>query len=371
MILEKKKIKAAVVSLGKTKTVNDLIELEWNVQSLGEAVKKIREKFEPSAARVVLGDDLSYSLELMIPKGVENERIFIGMKISGKIPEVLEDKDWDFKEIGQTKDYKKIKVFAPTKSVWKDFLLAAKENNLEIEAVESISSALEGNSDPLIGMAMKDDILGKDEKVLNIKPVLVEVKNIANKEDLSAGQNQGIKTDEVAVENVMEAKEKSRNDAPQAGKSGFRKIILIFIAVLLAVGLTTGGIFTYERFLEETPSSTPESDSIIPTIIIAEPTPTEVLSVAELKIQVLNGSGVAGKANKAKEYLEGLGYENIEIGNAGSFDYRKTVLSIKSGREIYKNRLIADLSSEYSLSEKIKTIDGLGSFDVTIVVGRD
>jgi len=59
---------------------------------------------------------------------------------------------------------------------------------------------------------------------------------------------------------------------------------------------------------------------------------------SKLSIQVLNGSGTAGVGKKASDYLESLGYNVVQVGNADSFNFEKTTIQIKSGKERKRNK---------------------------------
>ena len=76
---------------------------------------------------------------------------------------------------------------------------------------------------------------------------------------------------------------------------------------------------------------------------LAIATPVPVFERKDFKIQVLNGSGVAGLAGKAKDKLEALGYPEVTVGNADSKDYTETEVSIKKSKSDFIAEIKKDL----------------------------
>ena len=74
---------------------------------------------------------------------------------------------------------------------------------------------------------------------------------------------------------------------------------------------------------------------------------------------------------RRKELLEGLGYKDIAIANADSFDFEKTEISIKEGKKDYLDMLTNDLSDCYRVLEETKTLDEESEFDAVVVIGKD
>ena len=85
------------------------------------------------------------------------------------------------------------------------------------------------------------------------------------------------------------------------------------------------------------------------------------------RVEVLNGSGMSGTAERVGDALRQRGYEITAIGNADSFDYASSeVISHRSGvREI--NQIASILNSSAIKHE----FDASAKADVTVIVGRD
>ncbi|MBU2592171.1 LytR C-terminal domain-containing protein [Patescibacteria group bacterium] len=98
----------------------------------------------------------------------------------------------------------------------------------------------------------------------------------------------------------------------------------------------------------------------------ATPTPSR----EKIQIEVLNGSGIPGLAGKAKEFLESLGYKDIKTGNADSYDYQKTEVSIKKTKEEYLKMILEDLGKNYSVSSDSSTLEKDSPFDIVVILGK-
>ncbi len=150
------------------------------------------------------------------------------------------------------------------------------------------------------------------------------------------------------------------------------KKVIIGLAIGLALGLLAGGAVWFfsgdaQDLKPVEPTPIPEEE-MIPTM---EPTPTPDLDRADLSIDVLNGSGVPGAAGDAEDFLLDLGYEEITTGNADSYDYQQTEVSIKESKDEYLQMLLTDLSSEYTVSSESAYLDEDYDYDVQIIVGTN
>jgi len=109
----------------------------------------------------------------------------------------------------------------------------------------------------------------------------------------------------------------------------------------------------------------------VPTKIVKpSPTPTPKIKKDELKIKILNGSGVAGKASEMEDILKDIDYQEIITGNADSYDFTITEIGVKKSKTYIANLLKKELS-EYIKSPKITTIDNDETSDVIITIGTD
>lgn len=168
---------------------------------------------------------------------------------------------------------------------------------------------------------------------------------------------------------------------PEEEKSSGKKYLFIGLIVVLVLALIGGGIYVSQKAMskkEASEATSPEpaepkaasEEEVTPT---EEPevTPAAELDRADLKIQALNGRGVAGAAGGAKDLLEELGYADVVTGNAENYDYEETEISIKEEKEDYLEMLTDDLSEEYTLADETSTLDEDSDYDAIVIVGKE
>ncbi len=115
------------------------------------------------------------------------------------------------------------------------------------------------------------------------------------------------------------------------------------------------------------------SKKITPTVTplpTSTPSPTPTIKKEELKIQILNGSGIPGKASEMKDILKKKGYQEIITGNADNYNYKLTEIQVKKSKsyvpDIIKNDLL-----DYLSTVKISSLPEDKTPDVVIIVGAD
>jgi len=139
----KDKLEVYKCQIGDQKSAEKIAEGSWNNNNLQTVIKNIIAKLHYKKARVLLANELSYSLEISIKKDSKDERLTVKQKISEKIPADFSDKDWDYKVITEKLDTKLVKFFAPDKNFWETFSQAVNSAGLHIEAVEPMIIAKE------------------------------------------------------------------------------------------------------------------------------------------------------------------------------------------------------------------------------------
>lgn len=169
--------------------------------------------------------------------------------------------------------------------------------------------------------------------------------------------------------------------------------IIILIALVVFAVIATGGKGESEKNLTPTPaqatatptpspSETPTPTSgkttpsptpkTSPTPAKGTPTPTGTsgtLDRSNLKVKILNGSGVAGAATKASDALKKLGYDIVSSGNADNFDYTDTTIQVKSTKKTYLSQLKTDLSDTYTIGSATADYTGTDA-DAVVIVGK-
>lgn len=184
--------------------------------------------------------------------------------------------------------------------------------------------------------------------------------------------------EEVKTPEVVEEKEKQpevivevekHEDDPE--KTNY---LWIIIPTALLVGTLVGGLITYFSGVSKldnaivTPSPVAVEKEVVETIPTASPSST--IKRSEIKLQVLNGSGIAGLAGKAKTYLEDLGYLDVAVGNATKSDFTDSVVSVKNTSKEFSEAVIADLSKNYSVAKETETLSTTSKYDFVITLGN-
>lgn len=86
-----------------------------------------------------------------------------------------------------------------------------------------------------------------------------------------------------------------------------------------------------------------------------------------IRVEVLNGCGDAGVAERVTDWLRGEGFDIVYFGNADTFSYEETILLDRSGRPEFVREVAGVLGCE----RIERRYDGLLLLDVTVIVGRD
>lgn len=171
---------------------------------------------------------------------------------------------------------------------------------------------------------------------------------------------------ETTSEDKVEAKAPiTRSRRERKKKRKINKKVIVFVLVIILI--VAGGFFLLkEPRIEVEPL--PESEL---TEEIEEPTSTPVpvsIDKEDIKIEVLNGTGIAKEASFLTEQLEDLGYTGIEVGNTEEQDYSTTVVTYGNGiQEEVKDELNDKLEELY---ENVNTKESsLTDFDIQIITG--
>jgi hypothetical protein len=120
-------------------------------------------------------------------------------------------------------------------------------------------------------------------------------------------------------------------------------------------------------------SKTTPTPTIAPTAKVEEPTPTPTPEIdkAEVRIKILNGTGIKGKAATVKESIKEKGYEDFVVGNADKSTYTITEIQIKESKAELKDILVEDLKEFVESPEVTTDLKETDAADVVIIIGKD
>lgn len=85
------------------------------------------------------------------------------------------------------------------------------------------------------------------------------------------------------------------------------------------------------------------------------------------QIQILNGCGKPGAAEQFRNYLTERGFDIIEFGNAGSWNYAHTLVIARTANE----PVARDLARVLETDNLIHLSDPLALVDATVIIGKD
>jgi flagellar basal body-associated protein FliL len=258
------------------------------------------------------------------------------------------------------------------------------ETYSKIPSITSFSQLDSQNSAPANSDPLPDEKGKKDVKVEEIK-----------KEEKAAGDNE--ETKETGLDKMEERsdtedkKEKEKKNLSsedvkewlkdvrpdttkevEKGRGPALKIVLTITAVLAVLGIIAGGVYYYQTgFNKEAETTSDEQEQVeAPDVTEApEPTPEDV-DLSEFSVNILNGSGIAGEAGKVDALLTELSFKETDTGNADSYDYTTTIVSLKESvsDEVY-NKIKEALTESYMIEKSDETLEEDSAFDVKIIVG--
>lgn len=144
----------------------------------------------------------------------------------------------------------------------------------------------------------------------------------------------------------------------------------IIIPGIFLLGALLGGIIFYQKGISKgeglTASPTPATEDFTQT---PSPSPAAKLDLTKFSVNILNGSGIAGEAGKAKDLLTTAGFKVSGTGNASSYSFTKTIVKAKSSVDAaFVSKLVETLGKNYSV-DKTQTLPDSSTDDVQVVVG--
>jgi hypothetical protein len=339
----KKLVFAKIKSAGMGKIVKSSM-VDYNFVDIRDVLVSAKKKLGFKRVRILFADDLSYVLEMKIPDKLKgnDEKKYIYEKILEEIPESLNDSEWDFKELTKVPhddrdkgekegdELKRIIVFAPVKNLYKRISDILISEGVVIEAVESETIATKRSSNPLIGIAKKTDLEGKDEEVLNIT-------------------SHGKKT-------VKE----TQSESEKGSKRPKWKIVSIVFMVLVAT--LTLIYLSLSYFFQDGDKENVQSDTVIEE--------EQTLNTSNHSILILNGSGVTDAAAEVEEILSFEGFNNFETGSMEVSDLDQTQVRMKESvsDETFET-IERALNSEYNIVLSKERLDEESEYDIEITLG--
>jgi LytR cell envelope-related transcriptional attenuator len=161
-----------------------------------------------------------------------------------------------------------------------------------------------------------------------------------------------------------------------------KRWVIIFLVVLLLVITALGALYMLGSSVKHPAppianpiptetiavTPTPATSSASVTTITPAVTNSPTVDVSALRVSVLNGSGVAGAADKTASALKTAGYSHVTTGNADKFTYTGITVYVK--KKEYLPQIQQDIASLNSSAKVTTGVDETISGDVEIIVGK-
>jgi len=223
----------------------------------------------------------------------------------------------------------------------------------------------------------------KDEETKERKRMVVEEVSPEEKPEPQIPEEAALTPEEEKIEEVKqeepkeekeEIKKELEPEAPKTQEAPPQKssslALWIIVPGFFLLGALLGGIFFYQRGVNTAATQTPAPTSEAVGSTSPTPTPSAEVDLEKYEVKILNGSGIAGEAGKARSLLEKAGFTISSTGNASTYDYTKTIIQAKSDvDESFLTALSGALSEGYSVDSKTQTLQESSTDKVVVIVG--
>ena len=215
-----------------------------------------------------------------------------------------------------------------------------------------------------------------ERKDKRIRPVIEEVAREPQPSTTPETPNQAQRQDQIPQGQSPE--EQAKVILKDREKTNYKLILFVTVITAIIVGFVAGGVYVYfsgvSKIEQVSPQPTVAPIDVSPTQAPepnSTPVPEEKIDVSSYKINVLNGSGKIGAAGSVADLLKKAGFSVANIGNAGRYDYKETVVEVKETVPEQVVQMLEDsLGKAYAL-KKGEVIPQTSGYDVVITVGTD
>lgn len=97
-------------------------------------------------------------------------------------------------------------------------------------------------------------------------------------------------------------------------------------------------------------------------------TATPTIDKSAITIEILNGNGISGSAGSVKDQLTGAGFTVDKVANAYNFNYEKTIVYFKTGKNTEADLIKNALSNRQCETSNDDSV--VGNYDIVVVVGQ-
>ncbi len=353
-----------------TAEIKKVYESEWSEKTLQTICDQLIADFDLKKVRLLFSGDcayvIKYTLAKEVPRDAERAQLFAQM--TSLIPETFTDDEWDFKEL-KTKDSKKktFLIFVPVMSCYKSISAALSKAHIQVEAIESTQLAQIRHKNSVMGIALKEDLQGKDDEVLNLK----------------LSQNFTDTTDGT----VSKPPANSENEPVQLKSEQLlskKYLLALFLTVLAALILIPSMLYlqknkhTANNFDRSLPEKVQPTETPIPSQLPPADLSTDLvastgaqLNLSDYTVSVLNASGTPKAASTVAALLKENGFSTVTAGNSTISGQIQTNIQVK------ESSVSAQLSEKVSMILDVYNVQIDNSYlpndfkyDVLITVGK-
>lgn len=163
---------ASLAQVAPTGKIKQELTESWTAETLSELVTSMVSKLKAKKVRLLLGKDVSYVVKFEISKALKSKemRTVVFDKLQEVVPEDLNNTEWDYRLTGsKDEELYNVVAFAPVLVVYQQITEVINDLQLDVEAVEPEEVAETRNKNPIIGLALKKDVDGKDSSTLTLE----------------------------------------------------------------------------------------------------------------------------------------------------------------------------------------------------------
>jgi len=170
----------------------------------------------------------------------------------------------------------------------------------------------------------------------------------------------------IVEEKVTEVKRNTVEVEPRKSPS---MALWIIIPGIFLLGAILGGIVFYQKGVNRGEEVVPTPTPLPASSTAPSASPLSSADLTKYTINILNGSGIAGEAGKAKTLLTTAGFKVGTTGNAATYDYTKTIIKAKSSVDAaYVSALSSALGKTYAV-DTAQTLEGTSTDTVQVIIG--
>jgi hypothetical protein len=150
----------------------------------------------------------------------------------------------------------------------------------------------------------------------------------------------------------------------------FAVSFLLSFGIIFGLSRLTDSGFKLDSLFAGMQKQTEKNNETVVLKPTTKPSPTPSLDRKDIKVKILNGSGIKGKATDIKELLTKKGYSDIVTGNADSFDYTTSEIKVKDDKQDAFTLMKEDVSELLDINEA-SSLDEDDPADIVFIIGQD